>query len=190
MKKGARICEPLRQTSEFARRSLHAQLLYRLEHDIKVNTRDKHREQHERETDFHVLHKADGVAVLRRDVGDNDVARRADERAVAAEACAERRCPPQRRYVHARTLHGKQNRNHGCHERNVVEHRRDNGRRHEQDDHGEQHVVAREVHECIRKHVDGTGLDHAANDDEQTTEERERSPLDMPATPAEHRRGK
>ena len=176
--KRARICEPLSRQAVCTVRCA-ALALIPAGTRCKVNTRNEHREQHEWEAHLHVLHEADGVAILCRDIGNNDVARRADERTVATEACAERRCPPQRRYIHARAFHGKQDRNHGCHERNIVEHRRDNGRRHEQNNHGEQHVVAREVHKRIREHVDGTGLDHTANDDEQAAEERERSPLDM-----------
>ena len=62
--------------------------------DVDVADRDRH--QHHREGIERVGHEAERHAVALADAGDRQVGRGADQRAVAAEAGAERQAPPQR----------------------------------------------------------------------------------------------
>ena len=74
-----------------------------------------------------ILNEAEAHAVTLGDAGDGEIRRGAGQRAVAAEAGAERQAPPQRR-DRARPAKGRchafDHRNHGGDERNVVEERR------------------------------------------------------------------
>ena len=123
-------------------------------------------------------HERDLVPVLLADVGKHDVGRGADERAVAAQASAQRQRPPQGRAVQAIGLERQDDRDHRGHERDVVQETGDDGRTDQHRQHGDEQVAARDVDEALRQHGDNARLGHGADDDEQAREEAQRGPFD------------
>ena len=146
---------------------------------VDVDRRCEDRQDHQREADHHEADERHGDAPLRRHARDDDVRGRTDDRAVAAEAGAEREAPPDRLKIRdAHRPHVLNQRNHRRNERNVVEERR-NDRTHPQDEHRRlRHVTAREIDAMHRKIADDARLHEAADGDEETDEEEDRRPLD------------
>src|SRR6185503_11917472 len=97
--------------------------------DIDVADRDRH--DHHRERVERIGHKAERYAVTLCNAGDRKVRRRPDQRAIAAEAGAEREAPPQRLYLVGPAVgrrHALDQRDHGGDERDVVHNRRQDRR--------------------------------------------------------------
>ena len=146
---------------------------------VDVDRRREDRQDHQREADQHEADERHGDAPLRRHARNDDVCRRTDDRAIAAEAGAEREAPPDRLKVRdAHRPHVLNQRNHRRNERNVVEERRDD-RAHPQDEHRRlRHVAAREIDALHRKVANDARLHEAADGDEETDEEEDSRPFD------------
>ncbi len=123
-------------------------------------------------------HEGDLVPMLLADVGEHDVGRSADERAVAAQASAQGQRPPQGRGVDAVELKSQDDRNHRGHERDVIQEAGDDGGADQDRKHGDEQVAARDVDKRLRQHGDDARLGHGADDDEQAGEEAQRGPFD------------
>ena len=91
--------------------------------DIQVRAGDRDRHQHDREAPEHELAERNIVAFLRRNRHHDDIRGRADDRAVSAEARAQRQRPPHVigiLQIHE-TLHFRNERNHCRGERDVID---------------------------------------------------------------------
>ena len=148
--------------------------------EIDVDARDDDCEDHDGERDLHEAEEGDRASALRRHGRDDDVRARADERTVAAEACAECERPPHRREIakpHASHILDERDKRRD--ERDIVDERRCD-RTHPQDEHRRRVLVAvRDLDRLRREHPDDARLDERADEDEQPAEEEDRRPLDL-----------
>ena len=146
---------------------------------VHVHGREQNRQQHDGETDPEVADERDLDAAFGREASDDEIRRRANERAVAAEAGAEREAPPDG--VEIRDAHGAHvldERDHRRDEWDIVEHGRNDGREPEHEERRRRDIAARQLDGHRREIADDASLDEAADGDEKADEEEDRRPLD------------
>jgi len=146
---------------------------------VHIDRRENDREDHQRESDLKVADEADAHTAFGCHSRHDEVRGRADEGAVAAETCAECERPPERLEVlDAHRAHVLDERDHRCNERNVVEHRGDDGAHPEDEQRRRREVAARCLHCGLREPCDDADLDQPADSNEEPDEEEDRRPLD------------
>ena len=145
-----------------------------------IDVTDRHRHHHHREGVQRVSDELERHLVALADAGDRQVGRGADQRAVAAEAGAERQAPPQRLDVVGAAegrRHVLDQRDHGGDERNVVDDRRQHRRGPQDGVAGGRELAAGRRHQLVGEQREQAADVDAVHHHEQADEEEDGDPL-------------
>ncbi len=150
--------------------------------EIDVKTSDTNTQQHHWKSHQHEGQKPDAVTRALGEAGNDKIGTCPDQGTVTAQASTQRQRPPQRHEVFGTTKsrrHGFNYRDHGCHERYVVDHCRGDCRN-PQDGKGRYGKISVGiVDDKVRENTQYAGLLDSLDRDEQADEEENGYPLDV-----------
>ena len=146
---------------------------------VEINRADGDGDEHDGECHQEVFGERNLFAVDGCHAGYYYVGAGADQGTVAAQAGAERECPPERLEIrHAHSAHVLDHRDQGSYERYVVDEGRSDGAEPEDEHRRAGEVAGCEGEHFLRHHLDDARFDEAADEDEEAGEEEDGEPFD------------